>query len=210
MIRKLLTTAILSGFAAGIFISVIQSLWVTPLIYLAETFEIAAGAEPSHPGQDAAVPSPVRAEAEAEPWAPADGVERVFFTVLANVLSGIGFALLLAAAITLSGREVNGLRGALWGLAGFMVFGIAPAIGLPPDPPGVDAGPLLGRQVWCERLMDLGQRLHRHKLRARVDLGLGEGLAVVALLGADAPAALDLPAEPGVARALASGESSGR
>ena len=56
-----------------------------------------------------------------------------------------------------------------------------------------------------ERLMDLGQRLHRHKLRAKVDLGLGEGLAVAALLGADAPAALDLPAEPGAARALAAG-----
>ncbi len=148
MLGKILATAILCGFAAGILISVIQSVWVTPLIYRAETFEAAAGAGPSHPGEDAAVPAPARAGAEAEPWAPADGVERVFFTVLANVLSGIGFALLLAGAIALSGREVNGLRGALWGVAGFMVFGIAPAIGLPPDPPGVDAGPLLDRQVW--------------------------------------------------------------
>lgn len=56
-----------------------------------------------------------------------------------------------------------------------------------------------------ERLMDLGQRLHRHKLRARVDLGLGEGLAVAALLGGDALAALDLPAEPGAARNLSDG-----
>ena len=94
MLRKLLATAIVCGFAAGIFISVIQSVWVTPLIYRAETFEAAAGAGPSHPGEDAAVPAP--AAAEAEPWAPADGVERVFFTVLANILSGIGFALLLA------------------------------------------------------------------------------------------------------------------
>ena len=57
----------------------------------------------------------------------------------------------------------------------------------------------------AERLMDLGQRLHRHKLRAKIDLGLGEGLAVAALFGGDALAALDLPAEPGVARALGAG-----
>jgi len=56
-----------------------------------------------------------------------------------------------------------------------------------------------------ERLMDLGQRLHRHKLRAKIDLGLGEGLAVAALFGGDALAALDLPAKPGVARALGAG-----
>jgi len=57
----------------------------------------------------------------------------------------------------------------------------------------------------ADRLMDLGQRLHRHKLRARIDLGRGEGLTVVALLGADSAAAFDLPAEPGAARDLAGG-----
>jgi folate-binding protein YgfZ len=56
-----------------------------------------------------------------------------------------------------------------------------------------------------ERLMDLGQRLHRHKLRAQIDLGLGEGLAVAVLFGDGALAALDLPAEPGAARALGDG-----
>jgi hypothetical protein len=56
-----------------------------------------------------------------------------------------------------------------------------------------------------ERLMDLGRRLHRHKLRARIDLEMGEGLAVVVLFGDGALAALDLPAEPGAARALGGG-----
>jgi folate-binding protein YgfZ len=59
----------------------------------------------------------------------------------------------------------------------------------------------------CEaaRLMDLGQRLHRHKLRAKIDLGIGDSWAVAALFGDDALSALDLPAEPGAARALAGG-----
>jgi hypothetical protein len=59
----------------------------------------------------------------------------------------------------------------------------------------------------CEkpRLMDLGQRLSRYKLRAKIDLGIAENHAVAALPGKDAPAALNLPAEPGAARAIDGG-----
>jgi len=59
----------------------------------------------------------------------------------------------------------------------------------------------------CEaaRLMDLGQLLHRYKLRAKVDLGIGEGLAVAVLFGAGAAAALGLPEEAGAARPLEGG-----
>ncbi len=59
----------------------------------------------------------------------------------------------------------------------------------------------------CEaaRLMDLGKRLHTHKLRARVDLGIGEEFAVAALFGGDVLEALDLPPEPGAARRLGDG-----
>jgi len=59
----------------------------------------------------------------------------------------------------------------------------------------------------CEaaRLMDLGKRLHTHKLRARVELGIGEEFAVVALFGAGALEALDLSPEPGAARCVGDG-----
>lgn len=59
----------------------------------------------------------------------------------------------------------------------------------------------------CEkdRLMDLGQRLHRYKLRADVELGIGETYAVYALLGQEASKALNLPGEPGAARSLGEG-----
>ena len=59
----------------------------------------------------------------------------------------------------------------------------------------------------CEkdRMMDLGQRLSRHKLRARVDLGIGEDLQITALTGAGAMEALGLPHRAGAAAPLAGG-----
>lgn len=130
MFRRLLATALIAGFAAGIVLSVAQQAWVVPLILEAENFETAG------------------ATAHGHPWAPEDGVERTLFSLLANVLNGVGFALLLGAAIMLSGRTVDWRQGLLWGLAGFVAFGAAPALGLPPDPPGVDAGALGPRQAW--------------------------------------------------------------
>ncbi len=39
-------------------------------------------------------------------------------------------------------------RGTLWGAAGYLVFFVAPAVGLPPELPGTEAAPLHDRQVW--------------------------------------------------------------
>jgi len=59
----------------------------------------------------------------------------------------------------------------------------------------------------CEkpRLMDLGQRLSRYKLRAKIDLGIAESYVVAALPGEAALATLGLPAEPGAAREIRDG-----
>ncbi len=57
----------------------------------------------------------------------------------------------------------------------------------------------------AERLMDLGQTLHKFKLRAAVELGIGEEFAVAAVPGAPGPAALGLSGEPGAATAFAGG-----
>ena len=134
MLRRILATAVIAGFVAGIAISLVQSVWVAPLILHAETYEAAAAAGEGAP--------------EHEHWAPEDGVERTMYSALANVVAGVAFGLVLIGAISLSGREVDWRRGLLWGLGGFAAFALAPAIGLPPDPPGVDAGPLLARQAW--------------------------------------------------------------
>ena len=132
MFRRILATALLAGFVAGIILSVVQQAWVSPLILQAEIFEAAGAGSHAH----------------SQTWAQEYGVKRILYSVLANLLNGVGFALLLGAAITLSGRAVEWRNGLLWGLAGFIVFGVAPALNLPPYPPGVDAGELVSRQAW--------------------------------------------------------------
>ncbi|MDP6391152.1 MAG: folate-binding protein [Alphaproteobacteria bacterium] len=57
----------------------------------------------------------------------------------------------------------------------------------------------------ADRLTDLGQRLSRYKLRADVDLGIGEGLLVAALIGDGASAAVGLPDDAGALVALDGG-----
>lgn len=59
----------------------------------------------------------------------------------------------------------------------------------------------------CEkaRLMDLGQRLSRYKLRANIDLGVADSHVVYALPGEAAMAKLGLSSEPGTAREMSDG-----
>ena len=145
MFRRILVTALLAGLAGGIVNTAAQQVWVQPLILQAETFEEAAsqkdGAANGGGGDQAQA-------AAAEAPAAGGDIERTSLTLLANVLTGIGFALLLGAAIVLAGREIDWRRGLLWGLAGFAVFAAAPGLGLPPEPPGVEAADLGRRQAW--------------------------------------------------------------
>jgi hypothetical protein len=59
----------------------------------------------------------------------------------------------------------------------------------------------------CERprLMDLGQRLSRYKLRAKVDFGIAGDRIVAVLPGKAALGRAGLPAEPGAARTVSGG-----
>ena len=164
MLRRVLVTGLSAGLLAGLFVAAIQIAWLTPIILEAEIYESAeapTGApEPaSRPGTSGASfvlpaaerlegPAAERLEGNEGAWAPEDGIERTLFTVLANVLTGVGFGLILVAAVTLSGRHVDPGRGVLWGLAGFAVFTLAPALGLPPELPGMAAADLGARQTW--------------------------------------------------------------
>jgi folate-binding protein YgfZ len=56
-----------------------------------------------------------------------------------------------------------------------------------------------------DRLMDLGKRLHKFKLRAAVDLGVADNMAVAALWGDGVAQALGLPEEPGAGRPFEGG-----
>ncbi|MGE0211235.1 MAG: CbtA family protein [Parvibaculaceae bacterium] len=150
MLGRVLLAAVLAGIAAGLFMSAIQQWRVAPIIIEAEKYE---KAEPAHQ-HGAAEATTAETQAAAthehaeEGWGPEDGFERTAYTIAANVVAGVAFALLAAAAAVLTGLPLTLGTGALWGLAGFAIFTLAPSAGLPPELPGMPAGDLFARQVW--------------------------------------------------------------
>lgn len=145
MFRRVFATALIAGALCGLGISAVQELTTTPLILHAETFE-----KSGHSALDSGARFAGRAFAhgDAPAGAPTGGLERALYTTLANVLAGVGFALLLAACFALAGRPVDGRTGVLWGIAGFATVNLAPALGLPPEVPGTLAAELTARQGW--------------------------------------------------------------
>ncbi|HEB55018.1 MAG TPA: hypothetical protein ENI98_01685 [Gammaproteobacteria bacterium] len=145
MFRSLVMTALLAGAAAGLLLTVIQQWQVTPIILAAEKYEMAAAKVSAHEHNS---PSDEHSHAHNEAqWTPAEGMERMLYTLLANVFAGIGFALLIAAGMGFSGH--SGWRSGLgWGLAGYAVFFLAPTLGLHPEVPGTVAAALAERQLW--------------------------------------------------------------
>jgi cobalt transporter subunit CbtA len=134
--RKLMLAVFGSGTLAGLVLFLLQHFTVVPLIQAAETYEAA--------GQQAHSV----ASHEDEGWQPAEGWERTSFTALTTVLTGIGFAAMLFGVMALGGRTIDTRHGALWGLAAFACVSLAPALGLPPQPPGVAVADLHQRQLW--------------------------------------------------------------
>lgn len=158
--RRLLTVAVFAGLIAGLFITAVHQVSTVPVILEAETYEGGEAAaahshdhdhDHAHAADEAAVAHGDEQEQghEHEGWTPADGLERTFFTGLADVLTGIGFSLLLVAAYVFSGQSgLDWRKGLYWGLAGFAAVTLAPGLGLPPELPGTAAAPLIDRQVW--------------------------------------------------------------
>jgi cobalt transporter subunit CbtA len=136
-LRKLMVVAFAAGTLAGLVLFAVQYITVVPLIQAAETYEAAA-----HDAHDSNVPN------EDEGWRPAEGWERTSLTAITTVLTGIAFAAILFGVMALGGKTIDIRRGALWGLAAFTCFSLAPALGLPPQPPGVAIADLYQRQLW--------------------------------------------------------------
>ena len=76
------------------------------------------------------------------------GMSRFSGTLLANLVTGAGFGLLLAGFSLVSGHPITVANGALWGAAGWLAVHMLPAIGLPPELPGTAAADLTLRQYW--------------------------------------------------------------
>ena len=163
--KRIITAAALAGVLAGLTLTVVQKIQVSPIILKAEMYEEAADAAAvsdaavatSHaenaphelaPGHTHTPEQAHEHEHAPDAWQPADGMERTAFTLLANISLAVGFGLLLGAALCLRSDAGGWRSGLLWGLAGYAVFFVAPSLGLPPEVPGTEAAPLADRQLW--------------------------------------------------------------
>jgi cobalt transporter subunit CbtA len=144
--RNIVLVAAIAGVVAGLAMTVAQQVTTVPLILKAEVYEEQGALPAAHDHGDAAQAT-VHEHGE-EGWQPSNGFERTAFSLFANVLTGVGFALLLVAASELAGGIRNWRQGVFWGLAGFAVFTLAPSLGLPPELPAMPAAELGARQLW--------------------------------------------------------------
>ncbi|VAW94298.1 Predicted cobalt transporter CbtA [hydrothermal vent metagenome] len=145
MLRNLLIPGIISGIIAGALLTLVQQFNVIPLILEAETYEVKSE-QHSHTTDTHEHGATDTNVAQVE-WSPHDGNERTLFTLMTNIILGIGFSLLLVSLMTAS--KFSGWRsGMFWGLAGFCVFFLAPSLGQPPELPGAVQATLEHRQLW--------------------------------------------------------------
>jgi cobalt transporter subunit CbtA len=123
--RKLIVVALTAGTLSGLVWFGLQYVAVIPLIETAEGYETSAPHDDGH-----------------------GALERNSLTAATTVLAAIGFAAVLFGIVSITGCRLDAKKGALWGLAAFACVGIAPALGLPPQPPGTAVADLASRQLW--------------------------------------------------------------
>ncbi|WP_062205754.1 CbtA family protein [Aureimonas sp. AU12] len=216
MIVRTLLAALVAGMLAGLAVTPFQHWKTTPLIVAAEVYEDGGSAEHDHAAGLPALVSPAAAHSAA-PRSQTHGANeedagttlvasRLLGTAMANIVLGAGFALVLAAASLAVGRPVTVRNGAVWGLAGFAVVSLAPALGLPPELPAMPAGDLAARQLWWVLTVGataIGLGLAVFAARPAAKLGGGVLMLLPLLSSAPHPADLASPIPPTLAAEFA-------
>lgn len=148
--RSIVLVAALVGLVAGLATGVARQFTLVPLILAAEVYEKAAEAAPATHDHGAAghAHEAATAPTSAAAWEPADGLERTAWSLVAEVVTASGWALVLIAGFVVSGRVIGWREGVIWGLAGFAAVVAAPGLGLPPELPGMPTADLVARQIW--------------------------------------------------------------
>jgi len=160
MLKRLVTGALIAGLAAGLLAAILHFAFIQSLILEGELYETG---ELTH-FETAPAPAPAAAEghdhgatAEAHDHehGAAEGetstLQRNALTVMFSVMIYVSYALLLFAGFGLAasiGRKIDATTGLIWGIAGFVTFQMAPAMGLAPELPGTASAALGDRQVW--------------------------------------------------------------
>jgi len=140
MFQKIVTSALIAGFGAGLLAAVLQFAFVQPILLHAELFE---GGDLVHFG---AGPTMAHAELDSGIDLVRDGLSIVFSTLVY-----VGYALVLIAAMVAAeerGHVLTPKGGVVWGVAGWITVQMAPAFGLAPELPGMSAGDVTDRQIW--------------------------------------------------------------
>jgi len=160
MLQRIVVCALLAGLLAGGASALLQQWLVIPVLLEAELYEsgeavhFGALAEPGtgdDQAGDAHGEEPAHAgEAEAEGAAHDHGTElgRLVRTIIATLGTNIGFAFILVGTIFATGATPAWREGVIWGICGFIAQMLAPALGHPPELPGVAAADLTARQIW--------------------------------------------------------------
>jgi cobalt transporter subunit CbtA len=149
MLKRIFSAGLLAGLTSGLVIAILLHVFTAPLILEAEVYEAAAGQPKTvatghaghshHEHNDAG---------EAAEWKPANGIERTLSTSIATIVTAIGFALVLLAAMLFAGEEITPLRTLAWAAGGFAATGLATGLGLAPELPGSAGADLILRQSW--------------------------------------------------------------
>jgi len=149
--RNIMITALVSAVISGLVLGTLQSFSTVPIIYGAEAYEVAELAPQSHALDEHSHSH--SHNAEAPEWSPIEGVERVSYTFIADILIAFGHSLLLISFMALLflkfGKPKMSLKsGLLVGFGGYLAFFVATSLGLPPEVPGTISANLHDRQIW--------------------------------------------------------------
>lgn len=163
MFQKMMTGALIAGIGAGLLAAVLHFAFIQNYILLGEQYETG---ELVHFAAPEAAPATAEgadhAHAEAAPEAHDHGahehgdgdvspLQRNALTVGFTVLLYVAYGIMLTVGFAIAaqfGKRITATEGALWGLAGFAAFQLAPGMGLAPELPGSAAADLAARQVW--------------------------------------------------------------
>lgn len=146
MIVKLLLAAILAGLIGGVLVTGAQEARVVPLILHAEEFEKPAAettttdADHAHTHGEGSIHD--------EGSGLLFGLSRFSGTLIANLVTGAGFALVLGGISLVIGAPITVKNGVMWGAAAWLAVHLLPSLGLPPELPGFPAARLEDRQIW--------------------------------------------------------------
>jgi cobalt transporter subunit CbtA len=182
MITRALLATIFVGLFSGLLMTAVQQWRVVPLIIAAEAFEGNKPATHEHGAVKSGLSliTPAFAHEAGEELGPL-GLSRLGGTVLANLVTYCGLALLLLGVSTLLGKQLSLANALVWGACGWLSLHFLPAIGLPPELPGFPAAELQARQIWWVATVGLSAAgLAMLALKQSVAFKLG-GLFLIAL-----------------------------